>query len=252
MNGRQRLSATILLTTIAALCGCSEVRLLPPRSTPERIAPTLRVTPVVPDHGTVIGIGTDVPATVEEIVRVDEEFKTYQSQRTERQTGSDGHDEWVTVSYSTFTQSASELRHPICVSPCVTALEPGRHILRIRSNEPDGPSSVLSLTVAQSPLAIRYDVAQGKPMSLAGWIAGKALWGVGLAATIIGGLILGVGMAGAKDDDHRLTSGIVGGITAGVGIILFGTGIAIQNGARGELVPGSGSVWSQDQPYRVR
>lgn len=248
----QRTPTTILLALVACTLasGCSEIRELSAPNPPPHILPALRVTPVLPANGeTTVGIGTDTPAKIDEIVGTDTEHEEWRSSSSSSRTNSAGKSETFDVEYSSFIDSSTERRRPVCLSPCVTTFAPGTHLLRVFSAEPDGPSSVVSLKVERDPLALRYTVAQGTPLSVPAWIAGKALWGLGLAATIIGGLILGVGVGNAPDDDHRLTSGLVGGITAGVGLILFGTGIAIQNAARGELTPGRGSAWSHDPPY---
>ncbi|HEX7604293.1 MAG TPA: hypothetical protein VF316_21895 [Polyangiaceae bacterium] len=230
--------------------GCSEMRTLPPPEPPPHVLPTLRITPVLPSNGeTVVGISTDTPANVDEIVAYDEKSYSDEKKTSSSETNSTGHSETFDFEYSTFSVTSTERRHPVCLSPCVTTFAPGVHVLRVFSLAPDGPSSVVSLKVDRSPLAFRYTVASGKPSSFPGRLAGQMLWGIGIAATVLGGLILGVGLAGAPDAEHRLTSGLVGGITAGAGLILIGTGIAVENAFRGVLIPGRGATWTQDPPY---
>ena len=248
-RGGMKTSVAALTLASIALGGCSMVRELPAPNPPAHITPALRVTPDLRGDGTLVAIGTDTPARIEEVTSVDAHIESSTSRSTTSGRNSSGQSELFDEENYTSSETTSEHRRPVCFSPCATKLAVGKHTFRVFSLEPDGPSALVSLDVGQRSVAFRYTVPQATPGSFAGWMIGKAMWGLGLAATVVGGLILGIGLAGSGNEDAKVTSAIAGGVTAGIGLVFTGSGIAIQSLSRGTHTPGRGTAWTQDPPY---
>jgi len=205
MGSATALSGVLLLPIFMAGCGYRE---LPPPSPPVRTFPDVELPAAGPEVGK---------------VRVVLDANGERAMVTEVSSWSSSSG-WVSGVSGTLSTVTEEQR-PLCVAPCVTALSPGMHVLRFKSQSNAGESDVV-LQVNEHPKVVRHAMGRVEAGSSAAEVTGIALVVLGGTALLVGGLLLGQSATeeGTKAENHQqlgvaVTAG--GGVSLALSVPLF-------------------------------
>jgi len=206
-----------LTFAVVALAACTPIE-LPPPPAPRAIAPSvpdLHATAAPAGSGRVVLDAEPGPAEVSRVIS--ESSFGYGSSAGFR-------------SYRTLQPLQQRQTELLCITPCVVDLPIGAHELVFRERTGDGGHARSSTAIVAvhggEPIVVRHAIGDESISYSASYLLGWIAVSVGFATTAFGALTLGLGAAakpgGQVNRDDFFT---VGGVIAGLGLVLDVTGV---------------------------